>query len=44
MAPPELKDGFRKSYAEVREAWSKALDKGIRSVPNRKKEKNERQI
>jgi len=44
MAPPELKEGFRKSYAEVREAWSKAIDKGIRSVPNGKKEKNERQI
>lgn len=44
MAPYELKDGFRKSYAQVRDAWSKALDKGIQSAPNGKKEKNERQI
>jgi membrane protein required for colicin V production len=44
MAPPELKEGFRKSYAEVEEAWSKTVDKGIPSVPNGKKEKNERQI
>jgi membrane protein required for colicin V production len=44
MAPPELKEGFRKSYAEVKEAWSNAIHKGIRSVPNGKNEKNERQI
>jgi membrane protein required for colicin V production len=33
MAPHELKDGFRKSYAQVREAWSSALGKGIRGAP-----------
>jgi len=44
MAPRELKEGFRKSYAEVREAWSKNIDKGIRSAPDGKKDKNERQI
>jgi membrane protein required for colicin V production len=44
MAPHELKEGFRKSYAQVEAAWSNALDNGIRSVPNGKKEENERQI
>jgi len=41
MAPYELKEGFRKSYAQVKEAWSNAMEKG---TPSRKKEKNERQI
>jgi len=41
MAPYELKEGFRKSYAQVKEAWSSAIEKG---TPSRKKEKNERQI
>jgi membrane protein required for colicin V production len=44
MAPHELKEGFRKSYAQVKEAWSNAIDKGIRSIPSGKKEKDERQI
>jgi membrane protein required for colicin V production len=44
MAPHELKEGFRKSYAQVKEAWSNAIDKGIRSAPSGKKEKDERQI
>jgi membrane protein required for colicin V production len=44
LAPRELKEGFRKSYAQVKEAWSNAIDNGIRSEPIGKKEKNERQI
>jgi membrane protein required for colicin V production len=44
MAPHELKEGFRKSYAQVKEAWSNAIDKGIQSAPSGKKDKNERQI
>jgi membrane protein required for colicin V production len=44
MAPHDLKEGFRKSYSQVKEAWSNAIDKGIRSAPGGKKEKNERQI
>lgn len=36
MAPHELKEGFRKSYAQVKEAWEKALKKGIRkAVPEK---------
>jgi membrane protein required for colicin V production len=44
MAPHELNAGFRKAYAQVKDAWSNAIDKGIRSVPVGKKEKDERQI
>jgi membrane protein required for colicin V production len=48
LAPLELRQGFRQSYAQVKEAWTNALDKGIRGVPsgkpNGKKDKNERQI
>ena len=29
MAPRELKDGFRKTYGEVKTAWGKALKEGI---------------
>ena len=44
LAPHELKEGFRKSYAQVKQAWSNAVDKGIQSAPNGKKEKHEREI
>ena len=30
MAPHELKDGFRKTYGEVKTAWGKAFKEGIR--------------
>jgi membrane protein required for colicin V production len=30
MAPHELKEGFRKTYAQVKAAWGKALEHGIR--------------
>ena len=34
MAPHELKEGFRRTYAQVKAAWSDALEKGIRKLPN----------
>jgi membrane protein required for colicin V production len=34
MAPHELKEGFRRTYAQVKAAWSDALKKGIRKLPN----------
>ncbi len=37
MAPHELKEGFRKTYAQVKAAWSDALEKGIRNLPNGEK-------
>jgi uncharacterized membrane protein required for colicin V production len=44
MAPHELKDGYRKTYAQVKAAWQNALEKGIRSVPNGEKGEHERKI
>jgi len=43
VAPYELKEGFRRSYAQVKEAWQKALDKGIRETAPEKSE-HERKI
>ena len=34
MAPHDLKEGFRRTYAQVKVAWSAALEKGIRQLPN----------
>ena len=44
MAPYELREGFRKTYAQVKAAWENALEKGIRSVPNEDKGEHERKI
>lgn len=32
MAPHELKEGFRRSYGQVKEAWERTLQKGIRKT------------
>jgi membrane protein required for colicin V production len=34
IAPRELKDGFRKSYEQVKSIWGSALKKGIRELPD----------
>jgi membrane protein required for colicin V production len=34
MAPHDLKEGFRRTYAQVKAAWSEALEKGIHKLPN----------
>jgi hypothetical protein len=34
VAPHELKDGFRKSYEQVKTIWGDALKKGIRALPD----------
>ena len=44
LAPYELKEGFRKTYARVKTAWADAARKGFRSVPSGEKTQNERQI
>jgi membrane protein required for colicin V production len=44
MAPHELKEGFRKTYEQVKSAWSDALEKGMRHLPSGEKKKDERQI
>jgi membrane protein required for colicin V production len=42
MAPHELKEGFRKSYGQVKEAWEKALE--VRRKVAREKSEHERKI
>ena len=44
LAPHDLKEGFRKTYAQVKSAWSDALQKGIRKLPTGEMKKHERQI
>lgn len=44
VAPHELKEGFRRTYAQVKAAWSDALEKGIRKLPTGEMKKDERQI
>ncbi|MFB3826940.1 MAG: CvpA family protein [Bryobacteraceae bacterium] len=44
IAPHELRDGFQKSYGEIRNVWGNTLRKGIRALPSQNKEKNERDI
>ncbi|MGA2270019.1 MAG: CvpA family protein [Bryobacteraceae bacterium] len=39
MAPHELKEGFRRTYGQVKTAWEKTLGQGIGSVPNAEKGK-----
>jgi membrane protein required for colicin V production len=43
MAPHDLKEGFRKTYGQVKAAWNHALEKGIHETPGEKK-KDARQI
>ena len=43
IAPHDLKDGFHKTYAQVKEAWESALDKGNRR-PKVEKGENEKRI
>ncbi|MBZ5582610.1 MAG: CvpA family protein [Acidobacteriia bacterium] len=40
-APHDLKEGFRKSYAQVKQVWGKAVKTGLRSAPKTQKESNE---
>jgi membrane protein required for colicin V production len=39
MAPRELKDGFRRTYAQVQETWSGAVKKGMGKLGNSEKAK-----
>jgi membrane protein required for colicin V production len=33
VAPYELKQGFRRSYAKVKDIWKSTIDKGVRQLP-----------
>jgi membrane protein required for colicin V production len=43
VAPHELKEGFHKTYEQVKAAWGSAIEKGIHSLPSGGKQ-NERRI
>jgi membrane protein required for colicin V production len=44
VAPNELREGFRKRYAQAEEAWGRALEKGIPSAPKTEKGENGQRI
>jgi membrane protein required for colicin V production len=44
IAPHELREGFRKTYAQVKTAWGAVLEKGLRTLPNGEKRKDEGKI
>ena len=44
LAPHELREGFRKTYAQVKSAWGKTMEDGIRKLPTAEKRENERKI
>ena len=44
MAPHEVREGFRKTYAEVKSAWGKTLENGIRKPPVSERKEHERKI
>jgi len=44
MAPHEIRDGFRKSYAQVKLVWEKSFEDGLRKLPGGEKRQNERKI
>jgi hypothetical protein len=44
IAPHELKESFRKTYAQAKAAWGNAIDNGLRSAPKAQKENDERKL
>jgi uncharacterized membrane protein required for colicin V production len=43
MAPHELKEGFRKTYAEAKSAWNSAVEHRIHGRPKAEKDGHEKQ-
>src|SRR5262249_46602790 len=44
IAPHELREGFRKTYTQVKSAWEKTLDNGVHKLPTSERKQNERKI
>ncbi|HWB83695.1 MAG TPA: CvpA family protein [Bryobacteraceae bacterium] len=44
LAPHELKEGFRKTYGQVKSAWAKTVKQGMLDVPQAEKAEDEGQI
>jgi hypothetical protein len=44
MAPHEVREGFRKTYAQVKSVWEKSFEDGMRKLPGAGKRQNETRI
>jgi len=44
IAPHEVREGFRKTYGQVKSAWGKTFDEGVRKLPGAEKRHDERKI
>jgi len=44
MAPHDLREGFHKTYAQVKAAWGEAVKRGIQHRPDTGKEEHEKRI
>jgi membrane protein required for colicin V production len=44
VAPHEVREGFRKTYGQVKSAWDKTLEDGVRKLPGAGKRHDERKI
>jgi membrane protein required for colicin V production len=44
LAPHELKEGFRRTYAEAKSAWDSAVEHRIHGRPKAEKDENEKRI
>ena len=42
MAPHEMREGFRKTYGEVKSVWNKGIEKELREAPRAQKGKDEK--
>jgi membrane protein required for colicin V production len=42
MAPHEMREGFRKTYGEVKSVWNKGIEKELREAPGAEKGKDEK--
>jgi membrane protein required for colicin V production len=42
MAPHEMREGFRRTYGEVKSAWNRTVEKKLRETPGVEKEENEK--
>jgi membrane protein required for colicin V production len=44
IAPHEMREGFRRTYGQVKSAWNGSIEKKLRQTPGAEKEKNEKRI
>lgn len=44
IAPHEVREGFRRTYGQVKTAWEKTVEDGVRKLPGAEKRRDERKI